>query len=168
MSSRLTRVSRRAPFQVKEGAIANALVFSGRQPCWNVSGNILARSVGSFKKSRILPDIQKNPNIGPRKIWVTKKCSCQPRWIFARALSGAGSELQTTVDLICFDFHLYHVANLKRSPWNDVLSNFQIHHDVFDLLKGTGRGRGRSWWFWVADLFFSGFSDSFSFREIPG
>jgi hypothetical protein len=38
-------LSRRAPFQVKEGAIANALVFSRDQPCWNVCRNILARFV---------------------------------------------------------------------------------------------------------------------------
>jgi hypothetical protein len=37
--------SHRAPFQVKEGTIVNALVFSRHQPCWNVSGNILASFV---------------------------------------------------------------------------------------------------------------------------
>jgi hypothetical protein len=44
--------SRRAPFQVKECAIANVLVFSRHQPCWNVTGNILARFVWwPFKRS---------------------------------------------------------------------------------------------------------------------
>jgi hypothetical protein len=40
ISCRWDYTSWRALFQVKEGAIANALVFSRHQPCWNVSGNI--------------------------------------------------------------------------------------------------------------------------------
>jgi hypothetical protein len=28
-------------------------------------------------------------------------------------------------------FHWQHAANLKKIPWNDILSNFQIHHDEF-------------------------------------
>jgi hypothetical protein len=36
----ITRVSRRAPFQIKECSLAHALVFSRHHPCWNVSGNL--------------------------------------------------------------------------------------------------------------------------------
>jgi hypothetical protein len=36
--------SRRAPFQVKEGVSANALVFSRQHSCWNVSGTFLRAS----------------------------------------------------------------------------------------------------------------------------
>jgi hypothetical protein len=73
----ITRVSRRAPFQVlKRRRHCKCVVFSRHQPCWNVSGNIHARSVWwPFKHAASISAVQK------KKLWFQKMemCVMQPR-----------------------------------------------------------------------------------------
>jgi hypothetical protein len=77
----ITRVSRRAPFQV---AIANALVFSWRQLCWNVRGHILARSVWwlfkDFDLANFLWFNYANMQYNPKKHNKTQKCYTLMTW----------------------------------------------------------------------------------------